>query len=207
MSKADERRKATAEKVLDVAERQIAGSGMSGLAMRDLANEADCSVGTLYNLFEGLDGIILRVNSRTLSKLDRHLCSVEAGLQGEPPVKRLVALALAYTDFVSENWRLWSALFEHQMPEGKPIPEWHLKEHFQLFRHIVEPLSEMSPRSGEEDLLILSRNLYSAVHGMVSLGLQDRMGAIPLPRLKEQIKLFVESFTAGYAARAAAGTI
>lgn len=201
MSKVAEKREKLSGEILAVAERQIIANGLSGLNARDIAAAAGCAVGTLYNLFDSLDGIILRVNSRTLTRLDTHLSETESSHQGEEPITELVALALSYLDFVIDNRKAWNALFEHQMPAGVPLPEWHLNEHYQLFRHIIMPLSKLSPGQPREDMHMLARSLYSAVHGIVSLGLQDRMEMIPPALLREQLKIVVESFVIGYRER------
>ena len=48
-------------RLIDVAERTIAENGLAALKARDLAREAGCSVGTIYNVFEHLDELILCV--------------------------------------------------------------------------------------------------------------------------------------------------
>ena len=68
--KISEKRERLAQLVIEIAERQIAEKGLAGFNARCVAAEAGCSVGTLYNLFENLDGIVIRVNSRTLHRLD-----------------------------------------------------------------------------------------------------------------------------------------
>ena len=47
--------------------------GLAALKARDLAREAGCAVGTIYNVFEHLDELILCVGSRTLAMLDAAL--------------------------------------------------------------------------------------------------------------------------------------
>src|ERR1700737_1223693 len=69
------------ERLIDAAERTIAANGLAGLRARDLAREAGCAVGTIYNVFEHLDELILCVGSRTLAMLD---AALEAGRLGRP---------------------------------------------------------------------------------------------------------------------------
>ena len=58
------------ERLIDAAERTVAANGLAGLRARDLAREAGCAVGTIYNVFEHLDELILCVGWRTLAMLD-----------------------------------------------------------------------------------------------------------------------------------------
>ena len=65
-------------RLIDAAERTIAENGLAALKARDLAREAGCSVGTIDNVFERLDALILCVGSRTLAMLDRVLGEVQS---------------------------------------------------------------------------------------------------------------------------------
>ena len=46
------------------------------------------------------------------------------------------------------------------------------------------------------------RDRFSAVHGIISLGLEDRMVAVPQDKLKEQLVQFVEAQLVGLGASA-----
>ena len=185
---------------VDIAQAIIASQGLQGVSARNIAAQAGCSVGTIYNEFKNIDLLILEANSRILHKLEDHLLLTVKEVSGKSPSDRLVALALSYLQFVIDNRKPWSALFEHQMPDNEAIPEWHLREHFFLFRHIVEPLSEISADKSDSALLMLARSIYSAVHGIVSLGLQNRMTVVPPEILREQLTIVVRAFVCGYVA-------
>ena len=64
-------------RLIDAAERTISESGLAALKARDLARAAGCSVGTIYNVFEHLDELILCVGSRTLAMLDGALAGAK----------------------------------------------------------------------------------------------------------------------------------
>ena len=70
MSEKIEARKAALKKNLtDLAEAQIAAQGFASLRARDLAKEAGCSVGAIYNVFDDLTALTLEVNGRTFLRL------------------------------------------------------------------------------------------------------------------------------------------
>ena len=48
---------------------------------------------------------------------------------------------------------------------------------------------------------MLARSIWSAVHGIVSLGLEDRMSVVPPDLIREQLEIVVSSFVVGYAQR------
>lgn len=189
-----------ADDVLRYVAEKVAGEGIKALNMRDIATKANVSVGTIYNACGNIDDIIIQMNSRTLQRLDEKLTAVVDKTKSQRPADRLVALAYAYLEYVLENKNLWAAIFEHQMPSGTVLPDWHKEEHYGLIKHIYGPLSEVVNGLPEE-VMALSRTIYSAVHGIVSLSINTRLDAVPLEVLKEQIDIVVRSFTIGYRIR------
>ena len=55
------------------AEDTIAKGGLGELRARDLADEAGCAVGAIYNAVEDLDELMLLANMRTLAALEHEL--------------------------------------------------------------------------------------------------------------------------------------
>ncbi|AWL99157.1 TetR/AcrR family transcriptional regulator [Bradyrhizobium amphicarpaeae] len=201
MSKALERREKLRSDLILAAEGMIADRGLSGLKTRDLARQIGCANGAVYNLVEDMDELILRVGSRTLHRLDEALSAAERA--GAPsPQETLVRIAIAYCDFAAENLQLWRALFEHRMEADKVVPGWSIDDQMQLFRHIHQPLAALFPKRSPEQLGITARSLFSAVHGMVALGLEQKLVAVPLPALREEISGLVRAMIDGLIARA-----
>jgi len=196
MSKAPERRAKLREALIVAAEKSIAAKGLAGLKTRDLAREIGCANGAVYNLVEDVDELILRVGSRTLARLDAALTAAE-GDGPAAPNETLVRIALAYCDFAAANLELWRALFEHRMERGKPIPEWAIDEQMNLFRHIYHPLAALFPKWSADELGITARSLFSSVHGMVSLGLEQKLIAVPITVLRHEIATIVKAMIKG----------
>ena len=201
MSKALERRAKLREALIEAAERAIAAKGLGGLKTRELAQEIGVANGGVYNLVEDVDELILRVGSRTLARLDASLSLAEIGGTSTPR-EMLVRIAVAYCDFAAENLELWRALFEHRMERGKEVPDWAIAEQMELFRHIYRPLAALFPKRSVEELSITARSLFSAVHGMVALGLEQKLVAVPLPALRKEIAALVRATLDGLVARA-----
>jgi AcrR family transcriptional regulator len=199
-----ERRQQLGETLIGAAERAIAVQGLSGLKARDLAQEAGCAVGAIYNVFADLDELILRANLRTLARFEAVIeasgPSPHAARESAPAdaaVADLIRLAEVYLRFASENRLAWRALFEHRMAGGKSPPEWYLKEQVRLFRYIEEPLRALQLDLGDEERGLLARSLFSAVHGIVSLGLDEKLLALPSSILREQVETVVRAMGQG----------
>ena len=200
MSRALERRAKLREALIEAAERAIATKGLAGLKTRDLAEEIGIANGGVYNLVEDVDELILRVGSRTLARLDASLSLAEISGPSTPR-ETLVRIAVAYCDFAAENLELWRALFEHRMQPGKAVPEWAISEQMDLFRHIHRPLAVLFPRRSAAQLGITARSLFSAVHGMVALGLEQKLIAVPLNALRTEIATLTRAMIDGLVAK------
>lgn len=201
MSKTVERRAKQREALIEAAEKAISARGLAGLKTRDLAQEIGVANGAVYNLVADVDELVLMVGSRTLGRLDAALSAAEA--EGTPePAAALVRIAVAYCDFAAGNLELWRALFEHRMAPDKPLPDWVAAEQMHLFRHIHQPLVVLFPKRSVSALGVTARSLFSAVHGMVTLGLEQKLIAVPLPELRREIATMVQAMVTGLVANA-----
>jgi AcrR family transcriptional regulator len=207
MTRADERRVALKEALVDAAERMIDARGLGSLKARDLAQDVGCAVGAIYNVLPDLDTLILTVNLRTLAMFERAIAALPPEAAGcghgqiEGAVADLVRLALAYLDFASEHPRRWRALFQHRMAGDRPPPPWYRSEQVRLFRYIEEPLRVLCPHRDAAERTLLARTLFSATHGMVSLGLDEKLATIPPPLLRRHVETVVRATGEGLAAR------
>src|SRR3954468_1580649 len=102
MSKTLERREKQRESLIEAAEKCISAAGLAGLKTRELAREIGVANGAVYNLVDDMDELILRVGSRTLTRLDAALTSAESNGPAAP-AETLVRIAVAYCDFAAEN--------------------------------------------------------------------------------------------------------
>lgn len=186
--------------LLAAAERAIAASGLPGLKAREVAREAGCALGAVYTAFADLDALVLAVNARTLDALDAHLRA--AARPAAEPATRMVALAEGYLDYAARHRPRWAALFEHRMTAGRRSPDWYKEKQAELFRHIEGPVAALRPGSDGAEAAALARTLFSAVHGVVSLGLDEKLAPMPEEALRRQLRLAVEAMARGLDARA-----
>jgi AcrR family transcriptional regulator len=198
-----ERRDRLREALVDAAERMIAKGGLQDLRARPLAEEAGCAVGAIYNVVDDLDELILLANMRTLAALEDELtaaghATTSGSSEGDAAASALVRLAEAYLAFAANNKPRWRALFDHRMP-GREVPEWYRREQQRLFLRVEEPLRVLVPGAPPKRCALLARSLFSAVHGVVALGLEEKLHVVPLPVLREQIAFIVTAIGRGMA--------
>jgi len=179
--------------MLAIGRRLIEAKGLRSLKVRDVAEAADCSIGSVYNEFGDFDGLILTVNRETVQALTARLAAVPA----DNPIRQLHGLAGTYLDFATGHANLLRSLFEHRMEEDRPFPEDILVMVMQAFALMHEPLVRLLPGKDPAEVALLSRMMFSAVHGIISLGLEERMIAVPPEKLRQQVAQFVDTHLAG----------
>jgi AcrR family transcriptional regulator len=203
--KAVARRRKLRDALIGAAERTITAEGLRGLKARELAYKVGCAVGAIYNVFTDLDDLIFAVNALTLEQLEKTL--TVAGNAGADPqanaIKTLTHLALAYTDYAAAHTPRWRALFDHRLPQGREVPTWYVTNLHRLFVYIEEPLRKLAPALPPERRALVARSLFSAVHGIVIIGLEEKLQHLPLAVLREQVTLMVEAMARGLAQDAA----
>ena len=197
------RRQKLRTELVNAAERRIAREGLGSVRARALADEVGCAVGAIYNVFADLDALALAVNSRTLAALEEALVAaqgdVEAPRSADQAVDRMVRMALAYADFAAANTLRWRALFDHRLPPVRDVPDWYREEQRRLFDYLDPALNALQPRATAAYRTLLARSAFSALHGVVMLGLEEKLQVVPLPTLREQVTLIVTAMARGLA--------
>ncbi|WP_299151524.1 TetR/AcrR family transcriptional regulator [uncultured Tateyamaria sp.] len=194
-SKVAERRSALRNTLITVAETQIEASGLAAIKARALAEEAGCSVGAIYNVFDDLEDIVIAVNGRTFGKLGQHVATALQGKEELPATDRLIEMSYAYLDYAVMHLRLWRALFDLRMSTDMDVPEWYLAELGQLFDYIDDPVRECFPSLDESEVRLMTRALFSSIHGIVMLGLENRISGVPRDQIHRMIAMMLRSAT------------
>ena len=200
----EQRRGRLREALVLAAEDTIAKGGLQELRARTLAEKAGCAVGAIYNAVADLDELVLLANMRTLAALEDALTAAsDAGKDNlkdaESAIAHLVRLAHGYLAFAAANTPRWRALFDHRMP-GRDVPDWYRNAQHRLFLHIEAPLRVLQPHVPPKRRALVARSLFSAVHGLVRLGLEEKLQAIPLTVLREQLTFIITTIGRGMTA-------
>ena len=199
-SRVAQRRAQLRDALVAAAERAIEREGLGGLRARALAEEVGCAVGAIYNAVKDLDDLVLLVNAGTLKALEAELVAADRGTErtgADAAIARLVRMALAYLDFAAAHTLRWRALFEHRMPRGRDVPDWYRDQQRRLFGYVEGLLAELQAHESRVRRTLLARSLFSAVHGVVVLGLEEKLQTILLPVLREQLRFVVTAIGRG----------
>jgi AcrR family transcriptional regulator len=185
------------DRMVAIGSRIITDEGLGALQARRVAQEAQCAVGTLYNVFGGLDYLIIEANALTLEALGAALlrADVEAGGLAAGADARLRALALAYLHFATDHSHAWRALFEHHMASGNNVPAWYRERQGRLFAMVEEILHRTF--DDPSDRVMNARALFAAVHGIVSIALDRKLGDFDLAQTERQVRFIAGSVARG----------
>jgi len=179
---------------LNAAKTIIEKDGLDALTARNVADAIGYSPGTLYNLFDNLNGLILRLNSRTLDSLYAALNAIP---RQNNPEKDIRALLDGYLGFLETSPHLWRALFEHTLPAGESLPEWYTLKIDRLMALIASTLSPIfkNPDGTEADRA--ARILWASLHGICSLSDTGKLDVVTTQTVGEMAESLVTHFVAG----------
>jgi AcrR family transcriptional regulator len=169
------------ELILDAAQDIIQDQGLAGLSAREVARRIEYSPGTIYNMFENLDDVVLHVEARVLDALDRRLGSVLTDTGN--PTDRIGRLALAYLDFTHEKPRLWNLLFEHHMPADAQLPSWYQQKLEGLMGRVEEAMAPLFARASDRQRAARAVGRcarHHALHGRQAVRRDDRVASRPI---------------------------
>lgn len=184
------------EMALNEVERFIRADGVEGLSIRKVADAIRYTPGTLYHLFKNRNDLILQVNNRTLQTLQQYLKDSE-GLDDFAPVDVLLLLAKRYYRYARSEPNLWTSVFNHSMPEGEEVPPFHQQQIDALFKLIEEQLEKVTNLSGANVVPIIARTLWSSVHGITHLALNDKLFIENNTDVEEMLELLIKQFLKG----------
>ncbi len=182
--------------ILDAAQDIIVVGGLASLSAREIARRIGYSPGTIYNMYENLDDVVLNVEARVLEALDARLAAVLAEADGPVQVPRL---AQAYLAFTHENPKLWNLLFEHHLPAGAELPSWYQEKLEGLMNRIEVALAPLFPAGREADRQRAARVLWAGVHGITSLSTADKLSIVTTEAAGRLVEDLVSTYLRGLA--------
>jgi len=186
---------AVRDTVIAAARRAMETKGIDGVKARFIANEAGISVGSVYNLFGDLDGLIRIVNGQTydeLLALERSALEA-ARTEGASATGQMLALAAAYLDFVKNHQARWLATLAFNRAQNAPPPTWYLRKEQALLGVIEDAIGGFSGLHNEETRHLCARALWASVHGIVTMAVADGFLIRPVEDVWDQIRIIVEA--------------
>lgn len=186
------------ELIMDAAEGLIQSQGLAGLSAREIAKRIGYSPGTIYNVFDNLDDVILHVEARMLDGLSQRLAAV---IGADDPAAHIHQLAQAYLAYTHENPKLWNLLFEHHLPASVQAPAWYKEKLDGLMQALETALAPLLPPGDKTEAARAARVLWAGVHGITSLSTADKLTNITSDVAGPLVQDLVTTFIAGLKAQ------
>ncbi|MDN3613367.1 MAG: TetR/AcrR family transcriptional regulator [Vibrio gallaecicus] len=161
------------------------------LSLRKVANMIGYVPSTLVNVFGNYNILLLHAVAQTLDEL-----SIEAAKvvdESIDPKDALFKLAYCYHDFAQKHPNRWQLIFEHNM-NGETLPEWQTKRIDGMTGMLEQLLSVLAPERSEDEVLKASRVLWSGVHGITLLSVDDKFFSAEPIDGKELIHNLISSY-------------
>jgi AcrR family transcriptional regulator len=196
--RSDHKREELHRMALDAASDIVAQDGLRGLSTRRIAKEIGYTAGTLYQLFEDLDDLIAQMNVNTLGALFDACTGVDYEAGPEPALQELAA---RYIRFIGEHPRLWNALFEHSLPDGKILSERHNSAVMKLLGLVETALAPLFPPGKEDRRHHEARVLWASLYGIASLAASQKLGKAETP--EDMVASLASNYIAGLRAQCA----
>jgi AcrR family transcriptional regulator len=157
-------------KLIEAATEIIKEDGLDKLSVRNISAKAKCSIGTLYNYFRDMNELILKVNAKTLLRLQETIAYAVSKTKSKQDLGK--TLARGYLNFARNNTPYWNLLFKYKLPKGRTMPQWYrdiIDNNFRLLE------SALTPHIAKKHIHQATRTLWGACHGIISLSIDGKL--------------------------------
>jgi len=161
--------------ILQGANKLFVAKGIEQTTIRNIAEEIDYSIGTVYVYFKDKNDILHALHSQGFRDMSGRFAVLASVAD---PMERLKAMGQVYIKFALENPEMYELMFSTRAPmdflKAKEEDEWNEgKATFGALRSTVRECMSKGHFEGHE-LEALSYLIWSSVHGMCSLKTSHR---------------------------------
>lgn len=192
--RADHNREELQDLILTAARRIVAQEGVRALTARKVAQSIGYSPGTLYNLFDNIDDLVVHVNGGTLDALFAALKRAPVTGQAEADVAALCARYLAFLD---DNPDLCELLFEYAYAPDYLLPDWYRRRIGQGLEILAAALSPAFPAGHDREKAEAARTLWASLQGICALSRNGKLDAVGGQSRETMTRSLVTNFVAG----------
>lgn len=185
------------EAILSAALKLFSDKGFDNVTMRNIADEIEYSVGTIYLYFKDKGEIFFELHNRGFAEFYKKQLSVQ---RIKDPIERLKAHGEAYIQFAMEYPEYYDVMFISRTP-AKAIKK---SEHWEEGERTYEILKLNIKQAMEAgyfknvDLDVAAFSLWSFVHGISALYVRERLSMMPTEFLKPLISGALEFLGRAY---------
>ncbi|MGZ0656573.1 TetR/AcrR family transcriptional regulator [Coraliomargarita sp. W4R72] len=165
----------------------VRSEGPQALTARKVATAMGYTPGTLYNLFENIDGLAAAINIESMQRFAAQLRDIQPS--DKTPRCRIRSIAQAYLDFHSEEPQLWSLLFAIPLDYTSPAYQEAIHAIFDQVTAAMIPLSQTPALARQK-----AKILWSTLHGICLLQQSGKLNVSEADTPEELVAHFLEQF-------------
>lgn len=165
----------------------VIAEGPSALSARNVAKLIGYTPGTLYNLFDNIDGLAAAIN--TVSLQDFAISIREILRDDAKPKKRLRKIAAAYLEFQATEPHLWSLLFATPLKHNSESYSQAIHEVFDQVTEVMLPFSQ-SKKAARQNTKVL----WSTLHGICLLRSTNKLDVGEADTTEDLVKRFLDQY-------------
>jgi len=179
----DHTREELKELAIIAGQKIISAEGLSKFSTRKVAKEIGYTVGTLYNVFDDYNDIVLHINAATLDAMYEYVSenikdiNQDANCSSSLHAKDIKHMASLYIGFAYENYNRWNALFIFNLPQGVELPDWYIDKMKTLFVLIEKPLFFLF-KGNKKATEHTAKVIWASIHGICQLGITGKLDAV-----------------------------
>jgi AcrR family transcriptional regulator len=186
--------------ILDASQTIVERNGITGLSAREIARMIGYSPGTLYNIFENLDDVLLTLQVQLMGRTVEHLKRVPLGADGE---KNITDLAHAYVDFALVNRRMWNLFLAHSLPPGATVPSLFHDYTNTLVDIGRSALTPIAPNASRESLDATARAFWAGLNGITAIAATEKGVYLTPATAQSYAQELISNFIRGLRCRSA----
>jgi AcrR family transcriptional regulator len=165
----------------------VIANGTSALTARNVAKAIGYTPGTLYNLFDNIDGLTAAINCVTLNEFAETIAAIRTG--SDTPKKQLEKICQAYLKIQQVQPSLWTLLF------ATPITiesESYSASVHRVFDQVVETIRPLCSNKNiaRQDAKII----WSTLHGICLLQQNGKLDVTEADSSEVLLKRFLNQF-------------
>lgn len=173
-------------------------NGAVALTARAVAGDIGYTPGTIYNLFESMDDLILALNLKTITMLGAALHDPGCQAPDKTPVQNAKAMARHYMDFAKTNRQHWLLLYTHTLPPERFESQTYREAVDSLFAPLEQILAPAFAAPKGHKIKIAARALWASVHGIYFLEATGKLQLLEQhASVEDVVDTLIETFFAG----------
>ena len=183
------------ERALSRARLILQDEGLKGLNARRLATDIGVAVGTLYNLFQNFEEIILRLNLETLEELEAVFAS--RTVLPKDPVEAMLGIAREYLAFTARHRNRWAATLEFQSAGPHGFTDEFPATISRLVAEVERAMAPLFPPGTESDRRLAAAVLWTSLEGISALSAADNLRMVAPTTTWDMAQSLIVNYLAG----------